>query len=223
MPIKRPSLKLDKDTAESSIAWKRKMDEKRRDLLYAFERLANQGELVFKLLRSTPESHVWTPPSYDREQVIIEMASILTRLFKYPDKHQKDKYPTGFIRIDRDCISAINELNVRKLEFKAAVAAYKGLNEKGTAWYNKHNEVHELLSQAVKSQGRRSKELKKALSDTRLTELDLKCCYRQIRVIDSNIKTVSWLREDRHIRTHRVSRAKLIGMIEKLESGIYLT
>ena len=198
------------------------MDEKRQDLLYAFERLANQSELTRKLLRAVPESRVWTPPEFDRNQAVTEMAFILTRLFKYPDKHQRDKYPTGFVAVDTDCLNALSELNTRKLQFKAAIASYKGLNEKGTVWYNKHNEVRDLLTQAAKNRGRRSKELEQALSDTRLSELDLKCCYRQVRLLDNNIKSVSWLRESRHIRTHRVSRAELISMVEQLDESLQL-
>ena len=107
---------------------------------------------------------------------------------------------------------AIKAFNRAKLQFKQSVLEFKGYdNNNNRVHAGKQRQLNKLLTAALKNHKQAS-----ILKGSSIGELDLKVCYRQIRVLHPSLESINFMQEKRHIRSHQVSRSMLIDMIASL-------
>lgn len=166
------------------------------ELISAFEQVSFHSEEI--VARLSPES-CW-------QQRAPNLCSIASSLSDYFYKDGDDGRATS------QCCAVIYglgdlevmALNEAKDNFKALITSYRAQHPKETnSWQRSLFATHSLARQS--------------LSDSAHGRLNLKACWRRVRIIDQPVKTISyaWYKNGRSIK--RVDYQQVIDRLEKLD------
>ena len=135
-------------------------------------------------------------------------ARALTRLW-HPDIGES-LVSAGMLCASTDTLAAAESLNAAKQAFKSAVAAVRDhcLKDK--------TRLDTLIGRLLKEEGRRNAALKGALAIAHINRLDLVRCYSQVRILPSDLRSISWTWATAHSTIHRVTQAEAVELAQKL-------
>ena len=111
----------------------------------------------------------------------------------------------GLLCASETTVERIRALNEAKKRFKAAVLEIRKHSAAQTNIPGKH--IAQLLSNRIQEHGFRSEELSKVMSTAGISELDLKKCYVEIRIMPRDLDVFCWTWATKHSRTSKVSLA----------------
>lgn len=113
------------------------------------------------------------------------------------DDTQNRKCDAGIICASDNTVATVELLNEAKMNFKETVLRIRDVS-------------------SVKAAGSRETVLRKALKSAGIQTLDLRECYRQIRVMPSNLESMSWTWATSHTRTQKLTFDEVSALVEGL-------
>ena len=183
-------------------------------LIEAFHALSDKRKQLIEALSDIDERSYQLENGLEKWVTPNDLVDSLTRLCRYADKDFLDPVKVGYIQLNDNALDLIGEFNQKKINFKAAVAEYKGRCSKTNKVLDgNRRQLNKLLKSALAHE----KQGKSSLSGTPLAELDLKACYKQIRVIN-NIEYINFMLEKQHLRVEKIDRETLVQMVDFVES-----
>lgn len=167
-------------------------------------------------LAASPE--IWLPPSFDCEShAPIDLAVDALCRMEYDDSQGKPVPLSGLIAATPEIVDAAERVNEKKQKFKTAVAALRASMR--DAKEATHRLVELVASGPMKGEdAKRDVEFARALRNMGFARFDLVSCYRQIRVLEPHVDTVSYTWQRDHGEITQVPLARAIQMAEKLEN-----
>jgi len=190
------------------------------DLYQSYQGMAEAALSVKSALRADDGEYAVVVPKYgeteadtlssDAREAAIK--SITQLYLPHDDEIIVD---AGLICASPETVNQIEAFNDAKHTFKKAVLAIRD--------YRKAKEVPgqritSLINHELKHEGFRSPELKKAMKTARISALDLKRCYAQIRITEPKLDVFSWTWATQHNRLKKMSVAdaemKLNSMLQ---------
>lgn len=113
---------------------------------------------------------------------------------------------TGILCASEATIALIEQFNAAKTDFRQAVMAIRAVDQ---------GETDAIVSSEV-TRGRRTPLLYQLLRTAKISTLDLKRCYAQIRVLPSNVASFRWSWETRHARLKKMSVPEALTLLDAL-------
>ena len=126
-----------------------------------------------------------------RKQAIVDAVGLTI------DDTQSRKCDAGIVCASDETVSIVHQLNEAKAHFKETILKIRSLA-------------------SDKSAGARETVLKKALKSAGIQTLDLRECYRQIRVMPPELESMSWTWATSHARIQKLTFDEAVAMAEGL-------
>lgn len=102
-------------------------------------------------------------------------------------------------------------LNTAKGQFKDAVAAIREEGKKEKVGFE------HLIEKSLKDNNPRNRKLKQALDTIHISRLDLVRCYTNVRVLDPDLRSISWTWATTHATIRKVTIKGAVASAEKLD------
>lgn len=116
----------------------------------------------------------------------------------------------GLLCAGTETLAKAGVLNDAKLKFKKSVIALRNKNT-----HNKSS-IDKLIDQILLAEPERPEQLSAALKRSQLSRLDLLRCYANIRILPSNLHSISWT----WARTHSTSKTVSVAEARKLGEAL---
>jgi len=126
-----------------------------------------------------------------RKQAIVDAVGLTI------DDTQSRKCDAGIVCASDQTVAIVHQLNEAKAHFKETILKIRSLA-------------------SDKSAGSRETVLKKALKSAGIQTLDLRECYRQIRVMPPALESISWTWATSHARIQKLTFDEAVAMAEGL-------
>lgn len=117
----------------------------------------------------------------------------------------------GLLCASADTVAAIEELNHAKLSFKQCV-----LDIRKFCKFITPTELSKEIGRQTDS-SHRCEMLNHAMRDAQISALDLTRCYVQVKVLEPNLKSISWTWATQHKRIQSISYEKALELAEESE------
>ncbi|MDN3385106.1 hypothetical protein QL995_20995 [Pseudoalteromonas sp. APC 3358] len=124
----------------------------------------------------------------------------ITQLFILDDGETVPE--AGILCASPETVKTVEKLNDTKDKFKKAVMAIRNYQKKNK---QAQSNISKLIRDEVTQRGYRTDELKLAMETARISSLELKRCYAQIRVMPAELDVFSWTWATNHSRIKKVS------------------
>lgn len=154
---------------------------------------------------------VWLPPAYagspaeQRELAIHSLCRLwIDELGEFP--------ASGLLCAGDETMAAAEALNATKQRLRAAVVALRA-----SVRHHK-TRITRLIDQVAAGDNTREAELARALRNMGFARLDLVACYRQITVLPSDLRSISWTWAKQHREITRVSYTEALAMADGFDS-----
>lgn len=145
-----------------------------------------------------------------REEAIVSICQIY--------KAAEPAKNAGLVCASEETVECIRALNSAKKTFKASVMAIRKALEKEPKIPGKH--ISSLITEKIRSEhGFRTDEMHQAMRTTETSELDLKKCYAEIRIMPKDLDVFCWTWATRHSRLRQVSLNDVEKKIELYFQG----
>ena len=116
----------------------------------------------------------------------------------------------GLLCVNAEALIEVEALNNAKSKFKQAILALRDTNK------SNKSSVDKLIAQIIIAAPKRDELLIKALKRAQLSRLDLLRCYANIRVMPTNLRSISWT----WARTHSTSKTLNVAHARKLGEAL---
>ena len=144
---------------------------------------------------------VYVPPfsttEYERYSADARKQAIVDAVGLTIDDTQNRKCDAGIVCASGETVSTVEQLNEAKAHFKETILKIRSLA-------------------SGKAVGSRETVLKKALKSAGIQALDLRECYRQIRVMPPHLESISWTWATSHARIQKLTFDEAVTMAEGL-------
>ena len=163
-------------------------------VINAYTELKNNLNLLYDLLLKDINLPAWIFKynKLDPQKLRQKLFDIITQIEYFDNQDPKETviFP-GIIGASNNTINQINLINNSKIKFKEAIQNLKKLNIKNTdpVLTEELNKIYELN---LSSPNSREKNTKNTLKRTRLARLNLKQCYRTIKVLPTKPRAITW-------------------------------
>lgn len=200
------------------------------DLYQSYQSMAEAALRVKSAIRSDGEEYAIVVPKYGETEADTHSngareAAIKSITQLYLAQEEEMIVDAGLLCASPATVKEVLAFNDSKKLFKKAVLAIRD--------YRKAKEIPgqritSLINDEIKHEGFRSPELKHAMKTARISALDLKRCYAQIRITEPKLDVFSWTWATQHNRLKKMTVAeaekKLNDMLQdnpaKLEKNL---
>ena len=182
------------------------MDTAKLTLFEAYNSLSEARLLLLSSLKNIEPNSIWLTEDCFSQDNLVDAIDTLTRLCRHANKNDNDIAKAGFLMVPPSLIPLFSSFNKAKEDFKHAVIAFKGRdNLSNKVLDGNRRQLKKILDQALAF----DKSPLSTLSGTSLADLDLKACYRKIKILDDSVTSINFIKEKKHLRTHRITRSQL--------------
>ncbi len=182
------------------------------DLLQRYELMSRCAVAVAKAIEDEAGDYQVVVPTFgesveDTHSMDARREAIRAiTLLHFPQESESAPVPSGILCASEPSIDLIREYNAAKIAFKEAVLAIR--NEES-------GDTTSIITREV-GKGRRTPLLNQLLRNAKITSLDLKRCYTQIRILPSGVESLRWTWATRHARIKKVSVAEAEALLDAL-------
>ncbi len=172
-------------------------------LSQAYQRLVDHCDHLKSLSDGDHRANfeVYVPPfsttEYERYSADARKQAIVDAVGLTIDDTQNRKCDAGIVCASGETVSTVEQLNEAKAHFKETILKIRSLA-------------------SGKAVGSRETVLKKALKSAGIQALDLRECYRQIRVMPPHLESISWTWATSHARIQKLTFDEAVTMAEGL-------
>lgn len=136
---------------------------------------------------------IWLPPSYATNINDDEKRSLASRSLTaiWNDDLAEVFPPSGLICCSKETILITNKVNAAKERFEKAVIKLRD-SKKPNNSNKKPKNIGDAVNNAIRKSRNRDKHIKEGLKTARISRLNLTACYKRIKIVENNLRSISW-------------------------------